>query len=101
MGYEERMDARSDFIAENSPNCDDCTKYDEGLEEGLAKRLKFHYDRIRETKCHIDGILATYSKDDKVMNNIKKQFKDLWMFLFEQDNTEDFKKCPCRRECMF
>lgn len=28
MGYEDRMDARSDFLAENCPDCDDCLHYE-------------------------------------------------------------------------
>jgi len=98
---EESMEARSDFIAENTPNCDDCSKHDEGYDEGIAKRLQFHYNRIRETKCHIDGILATYSKDDVVINDIRKEFNKLWMFLIKEVETEDFKKCPCSPECKF
>ncbi len=92
------MDARSDFIAE-------CDRYEEGFEDGynggLAKRLAFHYNNIRETKRNIDGILATYSKDDVVMNNIKIEFNHLWRFLIKEIETEEFKSCPCKRECEF
>ena len=101
MGYEERMDAMSDFITENTPNCDDCTKYDKGVQDGLSSRLHYHLERMNEARLRIDTILATYDPDDLVMNEIKKLFGKLWALLFNEDTKEFLKPCPCRKECKF
>ena len=98
---EERMDAMSDFIAENTPNCDDCNRFEDGKEEGLSVRMHYHLERMNEARLRIDTILATYDSDDYIMNEIKKLFGKLWAFLFNEDTKEFLKPCPCRRECEF
>ena len=89
MDYEERQDAMSDFIAENTPNCDDC-----GV--GIPELLK----NINEAKLRIDGVLSTYSPDDVVMNEVKKDFGKLWKMMFNLDPSY-VNKCPCKKECEF
>lgn len=98
---EESMEARSDFIAENSPNCEDCGKYDEGLDDGTRARLFYHLENINEAFIRINAILATYDADDEVINEVKKDFNKLWTAIFNEDTKEFTRPCPCKEECDF
>lgn len=107
MGYEERMEARSDFIAENcdkcawEEECDDCSKYDEGLEQGIRSRKFYNLEQIKKPFQKISAILTAYGNFDPNIRLLKVEFFKLAVFMFNEDTSEFTKKCPCRPECEF
>ena len=102
---EESMEARSDFIAENTPNCDDCSKhdegYDEGLEEGIRTRKFYNLQQIKEPFQRICAMFAAFGNTDPNIRKLRVEFFKLACFMFNEDTSEFTKKCPCRPECEF
>ena len=101
MNYEERQDAMSDFIAEHSPNCDDCSKYDEGLKEGIRCRKFYNLQEIKEPFQKISAILTGYGNIDPNIRKLRVEFFKLACYMFNTDTDEFVKPCPCRKECEF
>ena len=120
MGYEERMDARSDFIAEHSPNCDDCGKgeekdetildeirkrvdraYSQGYKDGIRSRKFYNLQEIKEPFQKISAILTGYGNIDPNIRKLRVEFFKLACYMFNTDTDEFVKPCPCRKECKF
>ena len=49
-------------------------------------------DNINETFKEVFAILDTYSKDDKVINEVKRLFMELYVTMTNADDREYFKK---------
>ena len=100
MGYEERMDAKSDYDAEILAEGYD-VGYSDGHEDGIRHRMFYNLEAIKKPFQKICAILTGYGNFDPNIRLLRVEFFKLAVFMFNEDTKEFTRPCPCKEECMF